>query len=96
MRQQSAIVAVIQDGDGRFLVTFSAKWGGYAVPMIAVPDADTGSRSVSRLSNSAIDLFPVEGRTEGVVGLRDGVGGEAEFAQRRRRGVRVPRLNRRP
>jgi len=50
MRQQSAIVAVIQDGDGRFLVTFSAKWGGYAVPMIAVPDADTGSRSVSRLS----------------------------------------------
>jgi len=25
MRQQPAIVAVIQDGDGRFLVTFSAK-----------------------------------------------------------------------
>jgi len=25
MRQQSAIVAIIQDGQGRFLVTFSAK-----------------------------------------------------------------------
>jgi len=25
MRQQSAIVAVIQDGQGRFVVTFSAK-----------------------------------------------------------------------
>jgi len=38
MRQQPAIVAVIQDGQGRFLVTFNAKWGGYAFPMIAVPE----------------------------------------------------------
>ena len=38
MRQQSAIVAIIQDGHGRFLVTFNAKWGGYAFPMIAVPE----------------------------------------------------------
>jgi len=31
MRQQSAIVAVIQDGQDRFLVTFNAKWGGYGM-----------------------------------------------------------------
>ena len=38
MREQQAIVAIIQDDQGRFLVTFNAKWGGYAFPMIAVPD----------------------------------------------------------
>jgi len=38
MRQQSAIVAIIQDSQGRFLMTFNAKWGGYAFPMIAVPE----------------------------------------------------------
>jgi len=38
MRTTQAIVAIIQDGHGRFLVTFNAKWGGYAFPKIAVPD----------------------------------------------------------
>ena len=38
MREQKAIVAVIQDNQNRFLVTFNAKWGGYAFPMIALPD----------------------------------------------------------
>ncbi len=38
MRTAQAIVAIIQDGQGRFLVTFNAKWGGYAFPMIAVPE----------------------------------------------------------
>jgi 8-oxo-dGTP pyrophosphatase MutT (NUDIX family) len=38
MRTQQAIVVIIQDDQGRFLVTFNAKWGGYAFPMVGLPD----------------------------------------------------------
>jgi len=38
MREQKAAVAIIQDSQGRFLVTFNPKWGGYAFPMQAVPE----------------------------------------------------------
>jgi hypothetical protein len=35
MRTDQTIFAISQ---GRFLVTFNAKWNGYAFPMIAVPE----------------------------------------------------------
>ncbi len=38
MREQKAAVAIIQDSQGRFLVTFNPKWGGYAFPIQAVPE----------------------------------------------------------
>ncbi len=38
MREKKTVVAVVQDGQGRFLVSFNAKWGGCAFPMIAVPE----------------------------------------------------------
>ena len=38
MREQKVVVAIIQDSQGRFLVTFNPKWGGYAFPMRAVPE----------------------------------------------------------
>jgi ADP-ribose pyrophosphatase YjhB (NUDIX family) len=38
VREQKAILAVIQDDKGRFLVTYNAKWNGYAFPMIALPE----------------------------------------------------------
>jgi 8-oxo-dGTP pyrophosphatase MutT (NUDIX family) len=38
MRESRCVVAVVQDADDRFLVTFNAKWGGYAFPMLSVPE----------------------------------------------------------
>ncbi len=38
MREQKVVVAIIQDSQGRFLVTFNPKWGGYAFPMRAVSE----------------------------------------------------------
>lgn len=38
MREQKVVAAIILDDQGRFLVTFNAKWGGYAFPMQSVPE----------------------------------------------------------
>jgi hypothetical protein len=38
MREQKAVVAIIQDSQGRFLVTFNPKWRGYVFPMQAVSE----------------------------------------------------------
>jgi 8-oxo-dGTP pyrophosphatase MutT (NUDIX family) len=38
MREKKTVVAVVQDDQGRFLISFNAKWGGYAFPMRSVPE----------------------------------------------------------
>ena len=38
MREKRVIVAIVQDDQGRFLVHFNPKWGGYAFPMKDVED----------------------------------------------------------
>ena len=79
MREQRVVVAVVQDGDGRFLVTYNAKWNGYAFPMIdARDDADLlGASAVRALEHDlgcqlprarAVELeyfsqFGISGRT---------------------------------
>lgn len=66
MRTVQAIVAIIQDSQGRFLVTFNAKWGGYAFPMMAVPESGDilGSRAIEAVEHDLGVRLPHATATE--------------------------------
>ena len=66
MRNVHAIVAIVQDGQGRFLVTFNAKWGGYAFPMIAARPGEEilGSRAIEAVESDLGCRLPQATATE--------------------------------
>ena len=52
MREKRVIVAVVQDTQGRFLVHFNPKWGGYAFPM---KDLDDGGDILGSVAIQAVE-----------------------------------------
>jgi len=52
MREQNVVVAVVQDQQGRFLVTYNEKWSGYSFPL---QDFDPNSEVMATVAVEALE-----------------------------------------
>lgn len=60
MREQRVVVAIVKDDLDQFLVTVNENWGGYAFPMVAVPEdgEPLGSLAIQAVENDLVCTLP--------------------------------------